>query len=320
MDSERKPSVVVVGPVYVDMAIRCSQIPISGQKIKGNTISYIATGPGPNQAVEAALCGCNVHLISKIGGDPFGQMAKDSLSEYDVNVEYIRKAEAKNTGVVLTFITASGENAECHYLGANAALGTRDIEAAEGIISEADVCLIHGSLPQDVIVAAIKSAKVHGKKAILNPEKPIDQKVKESGGLPNEFFMVDMIISNLGEAADITDHSSSGIRTAKLIGSDMVARGVKSSVITMGRRGSMVVERNGADQIPAFEIESVDNTGRGDAFTGALAAYYAVKDDVRGAVKFASAAGALACTQIGSIEAMPTKADIIQLLQQQDNE
>jgi len=318
MVSGRKPGVVVIGPVFVDMAIRCSHIPISGQIVIGNNLSYITTGSGPNQAVEAALCGCNVHLISKIGGDTFGTMAKESLSDYDVNVEYIHKAEAKNTGIIVTFVSSTGENAECQYFGANVALGTRDIEAAEDIISEADVCLIHGSLPQEAIVAAIRCAKVHGTKAILNPEKPIEQKVKESGGLPDEFFMVDMIISNLGEAADITDHSTSGIRTAKLIGSDMVARGVKSAVITMGKRGCMVVDRDGADQIPAFEIESVDNTGRGDAFTGALAAYYAVEDDVRGAVKFASAAGALACTKYGSIEAMPSKADIIQLLQKED--
>ena len=66
------------------------------------------------------------------------------------------------------------------------------------------------------------------------------------------------------------------------------------------------------------EIELVDQTGRGDAFAGALAAYYAVEDDIRGAVKFASAAGALACTKFGSIEALPTKAEIIELLQKED--
>jgi sugar/nucleoside kinase (ribokinase family) len=38
------------------------------------------------------------------------------------------------------------------------------------------------------------------------------------------------------------------------------------------------------------------------------------------AVKFASAAGALACTKFGSVEALPTKADIIQLLQKEATE
>ena len=82
----------------------------------------------------------------------------------------------------------------------------------------------------------------------------------------------------------------------------------------------MVVDREGADHIPAFEVELVNQSGRGDAFTGALAAYCAIEDDIRGAVKFASAAGALACTKFGLIEALPSKADIILLLQQQDTE
>jgi len=80
----------------------------------------------------------------------------------------------------------------------------------------------------------------------------------------------------------------------------------------------MVVDRDGADHVPAFEIELIDQTARGDAFAGALAAYCAVKDDVRQAVKFASAAGALACTKFGAIEALPTKNEIIEILQKED--
>jgi len=320
MFSGRKPKVVVIGGAYVDMAIRCTKIPKPGQSVTGNSLSYTAMGPGPNQAVEAALCGCDVYLISKIGGDPFAQLVKTCLAEYKVNTDYVSIAEAKNTGIVVTLVNSAGENADCYYAGANMALGPRDIEAAESIMSEADVCLIHGGLPQDAIVEAIRSARVHGKKVILNPARPLEIRGQVSSDLPMEYFSVDIIIPNLDEAADITDHSTAGMRHAKLIGSDLVARGVKYAVITMGKRGCMVVDRDGADQIPAFEVELVDQTGRGDAFTGALAAYCAIEDDVRGAVKFASAAGALACTKFGSIESMPTRADIIQLLQREDTD
>jgi ribokinase len=82
----------------------------------------------------------------------------------------------------------------------------------------------------------------------------------------------------------------------------------------------MVVDRNAADHIPAYEIDLVDHTGTGDAFAGALAASLAVGDDLRKAVSFASAAGALACTKFGSVDAMPTKAEIIELMQKQEPE
>lgn len=80
----------------------------------------------------------------------------------------------------------------------------------------------------------------------------------------------------------------------------------------------MVIDRSGVDHIPAFEVELADQTSSDDAFAGALAAYCAVKDDVRGAAKFASAAAALTCTKFGSIEALPTRAEIIELLQKED--
>jgi ribokinase len=321
MTPERIPTVVVIGGTYVDMAIRCRQIPSAGQSVVGSALSYMATGPGPNQAVQAALCGCQVHLISKVGGDAFAQMARKSLTDFDVNVEHLFAAQAKNTGVVVTLVDATGENAVCTYTGANGALGPQDIQAAEQVISEADVCLIHGALPQEAIAAAVRCAQVHGVKVILNPARPMTPPPHgepKSSELPTEYFSADILIPNLYEAADITDQEAANIHTAKLIGSELVARGAGAVVITMGKRGCMVVDRNGADHIPAFEVELVDQTGRGDAFAGAMAAYYAVKNDIREAARFASAAGALACTKFGSIEALPTKNEIIQLLQRED--
>jgi ribokinase len=309
----RTPKIAVVGGTYLDIAIKCSVIPQGGQSLQGSSLSYAVTGPGPRQAVQAAQCGCEVHLISKVGGGPFGQTARTNLEEYKVGTEYVYTAEAKNTGVVVTLVDAAGKNASCVYDGANTALIAREIEQAEQIIAEADVCLIHGHLPQDAITSAIRLAKIGGTKTILNPARPIES--NRSDDLPMEYFSVDIIIPNLYEAADITEQSTANIRTAKMIGSDLVARGVGVAVITMGKRGCVIVDRIAADHVPAFEVELVDKTGCGDAFAGALAAYCAVKDDIHKAVEFASAAGALTCTKFGSIESLPTKAEIIELLQ-----
>jgi len=314
----RNPKIVVIGGSYVDLAVRTGEFPGPGEMVPGSELAFTVTGPGPNQAAQIALCECSVNLISKIGGDPLAEMTLKSLEQFNVNTDFVVTAEAKNTGAIVTLVNAEGENAICIYSGANNALTPKDIEAAEQIISEADICLIHGRLPHNAIVTAIKLAKVHGKKVVLNPAKPIEPGGAESSTLPIEYFSADILIPNLYEAAHIAEQVLVNIRTAKLIGSDLIARGVDSAIITMGKRGCMVVDRNTADHIPAFEIELVDHNARGDAFAGALAAYCAVKHNVREAAKFASAAGALACTKFGSMEALPAKADIIQLLQQQD--
>jgi len=315
----KRPKVVVIGPTYIDMAIRCNRFPQPGKSVSGTDLSYSVTGPGPNQAVCAAHCDCDTYLVSKIGGDPFGKLVRDSLTEYKVKIDFLRTAEARKTGTIFTMVDSTGENASCINCGANGALSPMDIEAAESVIGQADVCLIHGHLPQDAVISAIKTAEIHGTKVILNPARPITQLTSElDGPLPPEYFIANCLIANLYEASQITERGESNLKEAKLIGSDMVARGASCAVITMGKRGCMVVDREGATHIPAFEIELVDQTCTGDAFAGALAASCAAGDDIRKAVVFSSAAGALACTKFGCIESLPSKAEIIELLQRQD--
>jgi ribokinase len=320
--SGRNPKIVVVGSSYVDLAAKCSHVPMPGQTTAGTALSFTATGPGVNQAIEAALCGCEVYLVSKIGNCPFGAMITSVLKQYKVNTDFLFTAQAKNSGAVLTLVDTKGENACIRYEGANSALIPQDIDSAERAFNDADVCLIHARLPKDSIIKTIAAAKLHNLKVILDPAGAIGPSGLEPGTpeLPAEYFSVDVLMPNLYEAGMISERSSGNIRTAKLVGSDLVARGVGAAVITMGRRGCMVVDRNSADHIPAYEIELVDHTGTGDAFAGALAASLAVGDDLRKAVKFASAAGALACTKFGSVDAMPTKAEIIELMQKQEPE
>ncbi len=317
----RSPKVVVLGATYVDMAVRCSQIPLPGQSVAAAALTYGAAGSGPCRAVQAALCGCEVQLISKVGGDSFAETVRGLLAEYAVGTGLVCTAEAKNTGVVVTLVNSAGENAASFYPGANSALQVQDVAAAEEAIAEADVCLLHAGLPYPPVVQAIRLAHVHGTKVILDPAPAVESRCiggPEAQDLPAEFFSADVLIPNLCEAAEIVEHGAANIRTAKMVGSELVNRGVGCAVITMGKRGCMVVDRDGAEQIAAFEVDLVDQAGRGDAFAGALAASCAVGDGIRQAVKFASAAGALACTKFGYVEAMPAKAEIIELLQRED--
>ena len=311
----RTPKIIVVGGVYIDIALRCAEMPKPGSNIAGSEFSYTATGPGLNQAVQAALCGCEVHLIAKIGTCPFAQIVRNILDQFCICSEFVYTAKAMNSGAVVTIVDAEGENRSLTCEGANAALTPNEIETAEDLITEADVCLIHGRLPKDAVIKAIMTAKLHGTKVILDPGGAIDSDTEDT--LPPEYFTADLLIPNLYEAALITDRSTANIRTAKLVASDIIARGAASVAITMGKRGCMVVDRTSADHIPAPVIDLIDPTGTGDAFAGALAASCAVGEDLREAVKFASAAGALACTKFGAVEALPTKAEIIQLLQKE---
>ena len=72
---------------------------------------------------------------------------------------------------------------------------------------------------------------------------------------------------------------------------------------------------------PVFDVNAVDPTGAGDAFTGALVARLVASgwaaptgDDIR----FAMAAGALATTQQGALPALPSRAELELFLAGQD--
>ena len=58
-------------------------------------------------------------------------------------------------------------------------------------------------------------------------------------------------------------------RAAKAIGE----KGIENVVITLGKDGAYVKEKDEYTMIPAKEVETIDTTGAGDVFCGAFSVY-----------------------------------------------
>lgn len=316
----RIPKIVVFGSTYVDMAIKCSQFPQSGQVVAGSGFSCTPTGPGINQVVEATICGCETYLLSKVGDDSFGEMVKENLQTHGVNTDFVSIAHAMNTGIIVTMVNSQGENSSCVSAGANRALNADEIASAriEQLIGSADVCLINSDLSADVISTAIRLANLYKTKVIL--EVPVTHQDCEKPAeldWPMEYYSVDILLPDFDKFDVAVELGAGNTHKAKFLGSELVARGVGCVIIKMGAKGAFVIDRQGTVHVPGFKVELVDHTCCGDAFAGALAASCGTGDKPRDAVHFAAAAGALACTKFGSQDALPTKQEIIQLLQNQ---
>jgi len=316
----RIPKVVVVGPSYVDIAIKCHQVPQPGQIVDGGGLSCNPSGPGPNRAIEAALCDCESYLVSKIGEDVFGQMVCGNLEKNNVATEFVYIAQAMSTGVAVTMVDSLGENSGCVSVGSNRALSKDEVECAEveQLISSADVCLIHGDLPVDVVKSTIRTAGIYKTKVILEIEVPIRDS-SEIGGLgwPIEYFSANVLIPVFHHEGPIAgaEQGAGIVHKHKLIASEFVARGAESVILKMGMRGFFIVERSGMRQITGIEGQGVLNhTNGGDAFAGALAASVGAGDELAIAVKFAAAAAAIAAEKNDTNEALASKQEIIQLL------
>jgi ribokinase len=302
------------------MVIKCRQFPQPGGTVDGHGAVCVPTGSGANRAVEAALCGCEVSLISKVGEDPLGEMAKASLRRHKINTEHVFSASAMSTGLIMTMVDSKGENCSCVSAGANRALSADDIASvsSESLIGAADVCLIDGHLPHDAVVMAIRMAQLHKTRTILEAfAEDVHGAIPSAAGLdwPTEFYTVDILIPRMGRYTDSLECGAATAGEMKVLASDFVAKGAGCVIMKMGTRGVFLVDRNDSTHIPWFNLDVVDRTAAADAFGGALAASIGAGDDIHTAVKFAAAAGAIALSKFGAQDSLPKKEKIIELLQ-----
>jgi len=68
--------VTVMGSFVADLAFRTNKLPAWGETFMGNAFQLGPGGKGSNQAVAAARAGAKVSFISKLGKDPFGDLAR----------------------------------------------------------------------------------------------------------------------------------------------------------------------------------------------------------------------------------------------------
>ena len=92
------------------------------------------------------------------------------------------------------------------------------------------------------------------------------------------------------------------------------ARGARAVIVTLGEEGAVFSndEHDGV-HVASFGVPVVDTTAAGDAFCGALAASISRGVDLARSVRFACAAGALACTTLGAEPSLPSREAIAAL-------
>jgi ribokinase len=68
--------IVILGVFVADTAYRADRQPKMGETILGRSFALGPGGKGSNQAVAAAMAGGEVHFVSRLGRDPFADMAR----------------------------------------------------------------------------------------------------------------------------------------------------------------------------------------------------------------------------------------------------
>ncbi len=314
--TQRVPKIVVVGTCYVDMAVKCSQIPAPGGTLLGNGFSCNCAGGGVNQSIAAVQCGCGVSLIGKIGSDCFSDMISSFLAEKNVDISFLDVADAKNTGTSMTFVNSDGENATVFSPGANSAISPEFIESipVEQLIASCDACLIDAALPSKVISAAINMAEMRGTKSLLTIKLDSDETARCMGNLPENYKYVDILVVEVEDYSSFDKVVPSNMQLISRVGANLVSQGFETVVINTGKREVHIFNRDGVGRVKSYELEIVDRSCSQDSFAAALAASIASGDNIERAVSFANAAFAITASRYGYQESLPTKEEIIKLL------
>ena len=301
------PKVTVVGSANVDLVLRTERMPIKGETLIGNAFDIFTGGKGFNQAAAAARLGADVTLIAKIGDDSFADILQSAINSENINSEFVKADAEAGTGVATIVVEPDGENSIIVVPGANMRLTPADIDVAKNSIAEADVLLLQLETPIDTSEHAIEIAKANETIVILDPApaRPLPARL---------LSQVDILKPNEVEAGVLSGRafstSEEAVATAKLLRSQIASDEKSAVVLTLGEQGVLTYTQSQVTHIPAFAVETVDTTGAGDAFSGALATALAEDKPLIEAVKFANAAGAAAVTTLGATPSMPTRERI----------
>lgn len=299
--------IVVVGSANVDYIARVERLPRPGETVVGGEFIAAGGGKGANQAIAARRLGAEVTFVGRVGADASGTLVTTAFEREGIDRSWIGVDASAPTGVALIFVDRDGQNMIAVASGANHRLDPDAIRQAASAFVPGDILIVQLEIPRDAVVAALELARARGLTTVLNPAPAAD--------LPSEILRrADWITPNEFEAATLTGVPVVDLDSARRAARILLERGAEHVVITLGERGALYASGGEVRDVPAFSVQTVDTTAAGDAFTAGLAVALGRGRLIPEALRFASAAGALAATRPGAQPSLPTRPEVQELL------
>jgi ribokinase len=300
--------VVILGVFVADTAYRAARQPRMGETILGNGFKLGPGGKGSNQAVAAGKLGADVTFITRLGRDPFADMALSTWRGSGVKPAVIETPDSY-TGAAYIFIEEqTGNNAIIVAPGAASLITPADIEANRALIEGAGVFVTQLEQPIDAAIRALEIAKAAGVTTILNPAPAAE--------LPDAIFaLCDYITPNETETEELTGVKVTTVDEARRASAAFLEKGVGAALITLGERGALLHDGQLSELVPALSAGPVvETTGAGDAFNGGFAVALARGMMPVEAARFACAVAGISVTRAGTAPSMPMLAEVEALL------
>ncbi len=306
MKNKRPVRVLVVGSINMDLVLDLDRVPDTGETVLGKACSYIPGGKGANQAVAAARLGGDVTMCGRIGRDSNGKVLHKNLSDNHIHTDCLATDEASQTGLAVIPVDAEGQNRIMVFSGANKAMAREDVDQA--LLISYDVVILQLEIPPDIVYYACERASAMGIPVILDAGPAIELDLSRLKG-------IDIISPNESEASLFTGiqikSRETAVQSARIL---YEATNPSYVLIKLGSKGSLLYRKGKYEFFPAFDIKAVDTTAAGDSFTAAVALKWIEYGDIRKAIRYATAVGAICVSRQGAQPSLPAEKEVLDFL------
>ena len=297
----------------MDLSMNMYKVPAAGEMlIDDGGVGYIPGGKGANAAIALKKLGADCCFCAKVGADLHGQKLYQYYKEQGINTTYIKVDRENQTGLAVVMKESDGNNRIIVYPGANATLSLDNIN--EAFDCQPDALYLGFEIPFQTALHAARVAASRGIPIFVDAAPASKDYPLES--LP----MLEVFSPNETETETYTgilpQGTDSALRAALALYKRVKAKYI---VIKQGDRGAFAYDGKHFFVIPSIRLgKAVDTTAAGDAFTAALTVEYLNTGNIRTAVKYGVAAGAIAVTRRGASSSIPTEDEVRAVIVRED--
>jgi sugar/nucleoside kinase (ribokinase family) len=292
---------VALGLNAIDHLIVVPQYPDFNTKIPYLSHTLAPGGQCATAMVTLARLGMRASYIGKIGSDEIGRVQIDSIASEGVEcsgVSVVERAETQTAFIIVE--QQSGERTILWNRDERLTMTAREVDREA--ITSGRVLHLDG---HDVAasIAAAGYAREAGVPTVLDIDNPYP-------GFEELLPLIDCIICS----SSFTERVTGEADTRDALKSLHERTGSRFVAATLGAEGALAYFKGAYIHSPAFEIACRDTTGAGDAFHGGFIYGLLSGMSVEETLRFANAVAALKCRRIGARTALPTLAEVNELL------
>ena len=300
----KKPRILCIGMPVRDLTFRVQGLPARGFKVGAEHFEEIAGGNALNSAIAIAKLGGHAAICGPMGdaGETSSRYIFDKMAELGIETQDIVHMPGLVTPISAIMIDPSGERTIITFRDPE--LWKVGLPDTGKLLADCDAILTENRCAEFVTDLCVEA-----RKRSIPVVVDVDRAMSMREGLLTASSHLIFSSEALQATADIADDAAALHKLAKVTSSFLAG--------TRGPQGTLWLDPSGAlQQTPAFPVHTVDTLGAGDVFHGAFALAITEKQDVPGALRFASAAAALKCSRFGGAFACPKRPDVGALLGQ----